>query len=46
MPSYTIVDVALTAKNIFKNFEIQRAIHNLLNEEAIDPVLSGLHRLF
>jgi hypothetical protein len=41
MTSYTIVDVALTAKNIFKNLEIQRATHNLLNEEAIDPVLSG-----
>jgi hypothetical protein len=41
MPSYTIVDVAFTAKNIFKNFEIQGAIHNLLAEEYSDPDLSG-----
>ena len=41
MDSYTTVDVALTLKNIFKNFEIQGTIHNLLNENYSDPDLSG-----
>jgi outer membrane receptor for ferrienterochelin and colicin len=41
MESYTLVDIAVTVKNIFKNFEIQGTIHNLLNADYSDPDLSG-----
>lgn len=41
MESYTLVDVALTVKNVFKNFDIQGTVHNLLDEDYSDPDLSG-----
>lgn len=41
MPSFTTVDVALTAKNFYQGLEIQGAIHNLFDEKYSDPDLSG-----
>ncbi|MHB8880964.1 MAG: TonB-dependent receptor plug domain-containing protein [Thermodesulfovibrionales bacterium] len=43
--SYTTVDLTLTLRNIYKNLEIQAAIHNLLNEKYEDPDLSGAAQL-
>jgi len=44
VPSYTTVDLALTLRNIYKNLEIQAAVHNLFNEKYVDPDLSGASR--
>jgi len=41
MPSYTTVDLALTAKNLYKTVEIQGTIHNLFDETYKDPDISG-----
>jgi iron complex outermembrane receptor protein len=39
--SYTTVDLTLTLRNIYKNLEVQTAIHNLFDEKYEDPDLSG-----
>lgn len=41
MPSYTTVDLAITAKNIIQNLELQASIHNLFDERFHDPDTSG-----
>lgn len=43
-PSYTTVDLAVTAKNFIRNFEIQASIHNLFDERFHDPDTSGALR--
>ncbi|MBI5634263.1 MAG: TonB-dependent receptor [Nitrospirae bacterium] len=42
--AYTTVDLTLTLRNIYKNLEIQAAIHNLFDEKYEDPDLSGASR--
>lgn len=41
MPSYTTVDLAVTARNFWKGLEVQLAVHNLFNEHYSDPDSSG-----
>ncbi|WP_207682497.1 TonB-dependent receptor plug domain-containing protein [Desulfonema magnum] len=43
--AYTTVDLALTAKNFFRNLELQLAFHNLFDAEYEDPDLSGVQKL-
>lgn len=45
MPSYTTVDLALIAKNIYKNLEIRGSVHNLFDKKYKDPDTSGAARL-
>lgn len=41
MPAYTIVNLALTAKNFYKGLDVQGAIHNLFDQYYSDPDTSG-----
>lgn len=43
--AYTTVDLSLTAKNFYKNLEVQLAVHNLLDEEYEDPDFSSAQNL-
>ena len=45
MPPYTTVDLALIAKNIYKNLEIKGSVHNLLDKRYRDPDTSGASKL-
>ncbi len=45
MPSYTTVDLALIAKNIYKNLEIKGTVHNMLDKRYKDPDTSGSSKL-
>ncbi|MCL5976589.1 MAG: TonB-dependent receptor [Nitrospirae bacterium] len=45
IPSYTTVDLALIAKNIYKNLEIKGTVHNLLDKRYRDPDTSGSSKL-
>lgn len=41
MPAYATVDVAVTARELFKTLELQLAVHNLFDEHFKDPDTSG-----
>ncbi|MEW6595139.1 MAG: TonB-dependent receptor [Thermodesulfobacteriota bacterium] len=41
MPSYTTVDLTVTAKNLYDNLELQGSIHNLFDTRYSDPDTSG-----
>jgi outer membrane receptor for ferrienterochelin and colicin len=41
MPAYFTADIAVTFKNLIRNFEVQAAVHNLLNKRYYDPDTSG-----
>ncbi len=41
MPSYTLVDLALTSGDFWGDFEVQLAVHNLFDKEYFDPDTSG-----
>jgi len=43
-PAYTTVDIAVTAKNFYKTLEIQGTIHNLFDEDYVDPDRSGANQ--
>ena len=43
--SYTTVDLALTVKNFYKTLEIQGVIHNLFDQDYVDPDTSGYLQL-
>ena len=45
MPSYTTVDLAVTARNFWKGLEVQMAVHNLFNKHYSDPDSSGAAKL-
>jgi len=45
MPPYTTVDLALIAKNIYKNLEIKGSVHNLFDKRYRDPDTSGSSKL-
>lgn len=45
IPSYTTVDLALIARNIYKNLEIKGTVHNLLDKRYRDPDTSGSSKL-
>lgn len=42
MPSYTTVDLALIAKEFYRNLEIKGTVHNLFDNRYKDPDSSGL----
>jgi iron complex outermembrane receptor protein len=42
---YTTVDLALTVKNFYKTLEIQGVIHNLFDQDYVDPDTSGAAQL-
>jgi outer membrane cobalamin receptor len=43
--SYTTVDLALTLKNFYRTLEIQGVIHNLFDQDYVDPDTSGAAQL-
>jgi outer membrane cobalamin receptor len=43
--AYTTVDLALTLKNFYKTMEIQGVIHNLFDQDYVDPDRSGALQL-
>lgn len=45
MPSYTVVDLTLIAKNFYKGLEVRGMIHNLFDEKYEDPDMSGAQKL-
>jgi len=43
--SYTLVNMALTAENFYKNFEIQLSVYNIFDHDYRDPDTSGAIQL-
>jgi len=41
VPAYTTVDAALTANDLYENISMQFTVHNLFDEQYVDPDSSG-----